>query len=127
MTHTDEDAIRQVIEKAYIEGVHTTQDAATIRSGFHPEFLMLVLKDNAVEKVTVDNWLERVHRLKAANPGLWSDPTRCEYRALEIAGYTAMVELDVYKGDVHFSTDFMLLYRFADGWRIVSKTFSVPG
>jgi len=127
MAHADVDLIREVIKEAYIEGVHTTQDAAVIRTGFHQEFLMLVLNDNAVEKVTVDNWLERVQRLKAANPELWSARTRCEYRALEIAGYTAMVELDVYKGDMHFSTDFMLLYRFADGWKIVSKTFSVPG
>jgi hypothetical protein len=26
----------------------------------------------------------------------------------------------------HFSTDYLLLYRFEEGWRIVSKIFAVP-
>jgi len=126
MTQSDADAIRGVIEKAYIEGIHTTQDEAAVRRGFHPDFIMYVLKDNTLVKFTVDNWLARVQQLKASNPQLWSEKTRCTYRSLEIAGYTAVVEIDVYKGDTLFSTDFMLLYKFSEGWRIVSKTFSVP-
>ena len=43
----EEKAIKQVIERAYIEGIHTTQDENTVRSGFHKDFAMLVLQDNA--------------------------------------------------------------------------------
>ena len=126
MTQSDADAIREVIEKAYIEGIHTTQDEAAIRSGFHPDFIMYVLRDNAIVKFTVDDWLPRVKQMKVSNPQLWSTKTRCTHRSLEVAGYTAMAEIDVFKGDTHFSTDFMLLYKFSEGWRIISKTFSVP-
>ena len=42
-------------------------------------------------------------------------------------GHAAVAKLDVYKGETHFSTDYMLLYRFDAGWRIVSKVFAVPG
>lgn len=37
-----------------------------------------------------------------------------------------MAKLNVYKGTTHFSTDYMLLYKFNDGWKIVSKIFTVP-
>jgi hypothetical protein len=52
--NVDKEAIRQVIEKAYIQGIHGNQDAKTVKGGFHRDFAMLVLKDNTLEKVTVD-------------------------------------------------------------------------
>jgi hypothetical protein len=115
-----------VIEEAYIEGIHGTQDEQTVRSGFHGDFAMLVLQDNAVDKVDVDEWLSRLERMKADNPDLWNAETRHEFRLIDATGYAAVAKLDVYKGDTHFSTDYMLLYRFEEGWRIVSKVFAVP-
>ncbi|NIV44636.1 hypothetical protein GWN49_07160, partial [Candidatus Bathyarchaeota archaeon] len=38
----------------------------------------------------------------------------------------AVAKLDVYKGTTQFSTDYMLLYKFKEGWKIVSKIFTVP-
>ena len=87
---------------------------------------MLVLQDDVLEKVDVDEWLRRLEKMKADNPDLWSAETRHEFRLIDAAGCAAVAKLDVYKGDTHFSTDYMLLYRFDDGWRIVSKVFAVP-
>ena len=127
MLHGQEEAIREVIEKAYIEGIHGSQDEATVKGGFHEAFAMLVLQDDMLEKVDVDEWLRRLETMKADNPDLWSSETRHEFRLVDAAGYAAVAKLDVYKGETHFSTDYMLLYRFDDGWRIVSKVFAVPG
>jgi hypothetical protein len=124
--NTDELAIKQVIEKAYIEGIHTTQDEATVRSGFHRDFAMLVLQDDALDKVTVEEWLPRVEVMKRENPDLWAAEVRHTFELVDVAGYAAVAKLEVYRGDVHFSTDYLLLYRFKEGWRIVSKIFSVP-
>jgi len=126
MQDTDEKAIREVIEEAYIEGIHGSQDETTVRSGFHKDFAMLVLRNNALEKVDVDKWLRRLKEMKADNPDLWNAKTRHEFRLVDIAGHAAVAKLDVYKGETHFSTDYMLLYRFDQGWRIVSKVFAVP-
>jgi hypothetical protein len=126
MGNADKEAIRQVIEKAYIQGIHETQDVETARSGFHHAFAMLVLQHDTVEKVTLDEWFPRIETLKAEHPELWSAETTHNFELIDVAGYTAVAKLDVYKGPVHFSTDYMLLYRFEDGWKIVSKTFAVP-
>jgi hypothetical protein len=119
-------AIQQVIEQAYVQGIHGTQDEATVRSGFHPDFRMLVLRDDAMEGVSVGDWLGRIEGMKADNPALWSAETRHTVRLIDVAGDAAVAKLDVYKGAAHFSTDYMLLYKFKDGWRIVSKVFAVP-
>jgi hypothetical protein len=124
--NVDKEAIRQVIENAYIQGIHGDQDARTVKSGFHQDFAMLVLKDDALEKVTVDEWLARVEVMKRESPDLWEAETRHTFELVDVAGYAAVAKLQVYKGTTHFSTDYMLLYRFEEGWRIVSKIFSIP-
>jgi len=121
-----EQAIKKVIEEAYIGGIHGDGDVRTVKGGFHEDFAMLVLQDNVVEKVDVDEWLARLKKMKADNPALWSAETRHEFRLIDVAGSAAVAKLDVYKGETHFSTDYMLLYQFDEGWRIVSKVFAVP-
>ena len=126
MGNVEKEAIRRVIEKAYIQGIHGDQDEETVKSGFHQDFAMLVLRNDTIAKVTVDEWLDRVETMKAENPELWNAETTHNFELIDVAGYAAVAKLDVYKGTTHFSTDYMLLYRFEEGWRIVSKIFAVP-
>ena len=123
MQISDKELIKLVIEKAYIEGIHTTQDEKVIRSGFHKDFEMLVYKDDAIEKVTIDTWFKRIEQLKKDNSELWSKETHNDSMQINVTGYAASVRFDVYKGNIFFSTDYMLLYKFKDGWKIVSKIF----
>jgi hypothetical protein len=126
MENVDIEAIKQVIEKAYIQGIHGNQDEETVKSGFHRDFAMLVMQDNALEKVVVDKWLTRVEMMKTENPDLWEAETRHTFELVDVTGYAAVAKLEVYKGTTHFSTDYMLLYRFEEGWSIVSKIFAIP-
>ena len=126
MANPDQEDIKAVIEKAYIHGIHGDQDEDLIRSGFHEDFRMLVLSDNTIDPVSIDEWLPRIEGMKAANPDLWSSEASYQFKMVDVAGYAAVAVLDVYRGEVHFSTDYMLLYKFDEGWRIVSKIFSIP-
>jgi hypothetical protein len=49
----DVEAIKSLVEKAYIEGIHWTQDRETVESVFHPDFNMLVLDGDELQKVTI--------------------------------------------------------------------------
>lgn len=126
MGSVEAEAIKQVIEKAYIRGIHGDQNEEAIKSGFHQAFAMLVLQDDAVDRVSVDEWLARIETMKAENPELWNAETTHSFELVDVTRYAAVAKLDVYKGEVHFSTDYMLLYKFGDGWKIVSKIFAVP-
>ncbi len=126
MENVEKEAIKEVIEEAYIRGIHGNQYEETVRSGFHHDFAMLVLQDNTIEKVTVEEWLDRIEGMKADNPELWAAEPTHDFLLIDVAGNAAVAKLDVHKGATHFSTDYMLLYRFEEGWRIVSKIFAIP-
>lgn len=126
MKSAEKEAIQQVVEEAYIRGIHGNQDEKAVKSGFHPDFTMLVLQNNAIDKVAVDEWLDRIETMKADNPELWRAKTTHDFLLIDVTGDAAVAKLDVYKGSTHFSTDYMLLYKFEEGWQIVSKIFSIP-
>jgi hypothetical protein len=126
MNNGDREEVRRVIYQSYIQGVHGSQDLDAIDQGFHSDFAMLVIQNDTLEKVTMDQWLERIKTMKSESPDLWLAETRCSFELIDIAGNAATAKLEVFKGAVHFSTDYMLLYRFEEVWRIVSKIFSVP-
>jgi hypothetical protein len=125
MENAEKQAVKQVIEQAYIQGIHGDQDEEIVRSGFHQDFAMLVLQDNAVHKVTVAEWLDRVETMKADSPELWNAQTTYNFLLVDVSGNAAVAKLDVYKGSTYFSTDYMLLYKFDEGWKIVSKIFTL--
>jgi hypothetical protein len=118
------EAVKRVIEEAYMDGIHRTQDRETVESGFHRDFRMLVLNDDELQKVSLDEWFDRIEGMKADNPEMWRGESRHEFHLVDVVGKAAVAKLDVYKNDEYFSTDYMLLYRFGDNWRIVSKVFT---
>jgi hypothetical protein len=126
MQVNEKEAIKKVIDVAYIQGIHGNQDERKIKSGFHKDFAMLVLVKNQLEKVTIDTWLTRIEEMKRVNPDLWAADTHYKFELVDETGFAATAKLDVYKGNVHFSTDYMLLYKFEEGWKIVSKVFTIP-
>jgi hypothetical protein len=118
----EKNAIVQVITDAYINGVHARPDAAAMRRGFHPDFRMLVLTDGKMTAVTLDEWAGRVEK-SAANPKAVRPAIKAEFPQLEIAGGAASARVEVLRDGKLTFTDYLLLYKFADGWKIVSKTF----
>lgn len=126
MIDEEKNAIKQIIEKAYIQGIHGNQDVTQIKKGFHQYFNMLVMKNNTVELVNMDEWLQRIEKMKDENPDLWNAKTTYHFRLIDVTGYSGVAVLDLYKGDIHFSTDYILLYKFDKDWMIVSKIFSIP-
>jgi hypothetical protein len=124
MGEKEVEAVKRVIEEAYMDGIHRTQDRETVESGFHRDFRMLVLNDDKLQKVSLDEWFRRIEGMKAENPEMWKGESRHEFHLVDVVGKAAVAKLDVYKNDEYFSTDYMLLYRFGDGWRIVSKVFT---
>jgi hypothetical protein len=126
MKEQETKAIQAIIERSYIEGIHGSQDEDLINSGFHRDFAMLVRDEENIEKVDIPQWLRRIEVMKSENPELWRSNTSYQFRLVDHTARAAVVKIDVYKGKIHFSTDYMLLYKFNGGWKIVSKIFDVP-
>ncbi|HEX2946338.1 MAG TPA: nuclear transport factor 2 family protein [Clostridia bacterium] len=118
--------IETAVKEGYIEGIHRKQDKNQALKGFHRDFEMIVLNKDQIEKVDIDKWLDRIESMKEKSPALWKSPTDYRFSLLDNTDNTAVVKIDVFKGKVHFSTDYMLLYKIEEEWKIVSKIFSVP-
>lgn len=123
METTDQNAIVHVIETAYIQGIHQALNADAVKRGFHPDFRMLVLQEDGLNSVTVDSWLQRLETMQAEGSDFWKTTTTSEITVLDVTGNAAVAKIEVYKDDRHVFTDYMALYKFEEGWKIVNKIF----
>ena len=117
--YADEEAIKNLIVQAYVNGVFRDRDSLAVRAGFHPDFVMSVQTDDGVIVATLDMWLQRLGL--DGTPAV--EPVEYEFRSVDVTAGTAVVKLDIYQAEGHVYTDYLGLYRFADGWRIVNKVF----
>lgn len=115
----DEEAIREVVGSAYIRGLHLNGSREDIRAGFHPEFVMSVRSDEGVQKVSIEEW---IGRLPPAGQKVDREVT-FEVPTVTRTGDAAVATVQVYFDGRHVFTDYMGLYRFSEGWRIVNKIF----
>ena len=118
----DVEAVKAVVKSAYVDGVHAKGDVSLMRAGFHPTFRMLTLRDGALTPVTLDEWAGRIEKGAAERKGPPPE-IRADFTSVDVTRDAAVVRLELYRGGKHAFTDYLSLYRFPDGWKIVSKTF----
>jgi len=120
----DAAAIQAVILSAYRDGLCNVGDVEAVRKGFHPEFRLLGMKDDALTILPIADWIKRVEEKKAA--GKFPPPALVgmEFPLIDITGNAAMVKVKFMVGDRHVYTDYLSLFRFAAGWQIVNKIYT---
>ena len=116
-------AIKTVIEEAYIKGIHIDQNVEAIRKGFHPAFTMYAYKDGQISTTSIEQWISSIEEGKKKNPNRPKVETKHEFVSVEVSGNAAVARLEMYKDGKHVFTDFMSLYKFDDGWKIVAKIY----
>lgn len=119
---SDEALVKQVVTHAYIEGIHNRGSVDEIRKGFHPTFSMLRLADNEIKPLPIEEWIANLEKAKKEST---TPPAKTEgkFVDVDITGNAAVVKLELYRENKKVFTDYLVLYKFAEGWRIVSKTF----
>lgn len=119
-------AIEEVILEAYVRGVFNEGIVRNVELGFAPKFSMLVFEDNLVKVVSREQWIESIRAKKAAGhyPAPAKERVRVEFVDIDIHDYVASAKLRFYRGNKLRYIDFIDLYRFEEGWKIVGKTFA---
>jgi hypothetical protein len=121
-SQTDDEAIRQVINTAYVGGIHNGGTIEDVRKGFHPSFVMMVLDKNDVKSVPIEQWIANIEKSRASGKPA-GEKAVAKFNSVSVAGSSASVVLDLSRGNKKVFTDNLLLYKFSEGWRIVSKNF----
>lgn len=116
-------AVMNVVEEAYVKGVHADPNGEAMRKGFHADFIMFIQDGEKINKVTREEWITRIEAAKAKNPDAPKPVVKHEFPSVEISGKAAIVRVELHRDGKHVFTDFMSLYKFEDGWKIIAKTF----
>lgn len=118
-----EEAVRRTIENAYVKGIHIERDVPAIRKGFHPQFKMFIRKDGDVSIYPLKDWIEAIEKRKEESPEPPAYETTWKIPMVDITGEAAVAKVEIYRDGKHIYTDYMSLYRFEDGWKIVGKIY----
>jgi hypothetical protein len=121
---TDEQRIKDVIKSAYVNGIHNAGSLQDIDTGFHPSFELITLgRDRStVSLLPIYTWREMVRQSKEAGktPAV---KTECKFLSIDITGLAAVAKIELHREGKLIFTDYLSLYKFREGWRIVSKIF----
>lgn len=123
VAQTDEEKVMNVIQTAYIGGIHNGGPIEDIRNGFHPSFNMVRLVDNKVVLTPIEEWIAGIEKSRQQNTAAAPVKMEGKFVSTTVAGTSANVVLELSRGGKRIFTDHLLLYQFTEGWRIVSKTF----
>jgi hypothetical protein len=122
-SNDEKSAVQKVVEEAYVQGVHANPSAAAMRKGFHPDFIMFMLDAGQVKKVTRDEWIGRLEAAQAKNGSAPKAVIKHEFPLVEITGSAAIVKVEIHRDGKHIFSDYLSLYKFDDGWKIIGKIF----
>jgi hypothetical protein len=118
----DRQAIEAVVRTAYVEGVHARPSSALMRQGFHPDFRMFTLREGVLGTVTLDEWAARIDKGAAERKGP-APEVKAEFTRIDVTGNAAVAQVQLHRNGKHTFTDYLSLYRFPEGWKIVGKIF----
>jgi hypothetical protein len=119
----EREAVKDVILEAYIKGGNQEWDAEKMAKGFHPDFVLPILDDGKIQKLPIAEWLESLEKRKSENPDGPDYTITHKFTQVDVVGTAALVRLELYRDGKQIFTDFLSLYKFPDGWKIVGKVF----
>lgn len=118
--------VRSVIQTAYVEGLQNEGDTVKINQGFHPGFELLIPEDNGgLKKYTLAEWKGKIKANLASGkmPRQGDDKISVKFLQVDVTGNAAMAKFEFYVGSKLTFVDYQFLYKYSDGWKIVSKIY----
>lgn len=121
LAQSDQDAIKALIQSAYVDGLQNLGDLEKTKAGFHPDFVLLGLRDGTLTRLPIAEWIASAGKRKA--DGVKPPLTVCRFLAIDVTGSAASVKLELHQNDKRIFTDYLSLYKFPEGWKIVGKIY----
>jgi len=117
----DEEAVKALVQTAYVDGLMNLGDLEKTRAGFHPDFVLLGLQKGQLTRFPISDWIASTEKRKAA--GQKAPLVTCKFARIDVTGDAAAVKLELHREGQHIFTDYLSLYKFPDGWKIVGKIY----
>lgn len=119
----EKEAIIKVIDASYVQGIQNRKNVENIEKGFHPGFNLLgVDNQDNLTKYPIYTWSANIGRAVEAGQ-MPETTTTAKYPMIDITGNAAIAKVELYRDGKQIFTDYLSLYKFDDGWKIVSKIY----
>lgn len=121
----DKEAIKKVILSAYRDGIGNVGDPELMKQGFHPVFNLIGQNKDKSDTwvLPIDKWMKSVEKRKAEGKYPPKEKISFKFPTIDIVGTAAVVKVKFFRGEKLAYTDFLSLYKFKDGWKIVAKIY----
>jgi len=123
----DQEAIKKVIQSAYVEGLQNEGNLEKIDKGFHPGFNLIGIGQGAQSwKLPIYNWKESTKKKLSEGKLPKKDKDKMvtvKFLSVDVTGTAAVAKLEFYIGKKLTYVDYLSLYKFENDWKIVSKIF----
>lgn len=122
----EKEAIKKLIQTAYVDGLQNEGDAEKIDSGFHPHFHLLGISEgDEMWHLNIIDWKERQVKKREMGelPPTTEKKVNVKFKSIDVTGKAAVAKLDFYVGEKLTYIDYISLYKFQGGWKMVNKIF----
>lgn len=122
----EKEAIKKVIQTAYVEGLQNEGDIKKIDSGIHPDFkLMGIAKNGKMWYLSISEWKKKVQkRLKEGElPRKKGELITVDFKHIDVTGNAAIAKFEFLVAGTPKYVDYISLYKFDDGWKMVNKIY----
>lgn len=120
------EAIKKVIQSAYVEGIQNEGNISKIDAGIHQDFNLLGIGEGGkIWKLPIDDWKKKVMDRKKNGqlPRSKDKLISVKFLSVDVTGTAAVAKFEFYVADELKYIDYISLYKFEDGWKLVSKIF----
>ena len=118
---SEKEKIKKVIRESLVDAAGNYWDLEKWKKGFHPEFTGLTRVGVELEKDTFSDWEEAIKTMEIKEPEGHGQLITGRIPQIDIRGHMGMAEVKIYYGTTLNETAYILLFRFSDGWKVVSK------
>ncbi|MFD2555178.1 nuclear transport factor 2 family protein [Sphingobacterium tabacisoli] len=119
----DEQVLLRLVEETYVNGALNRMDVAEMRRGFHPDFAILIAKNQDLTRLALSDWMQLVEAYKSNPEKVGSGIRNLDHsiRVVAVTGNTAIVELQFFRSGELVITDYLSYLKYPEGWLAVAK------
>ena len=121
----EEQAVKDLVLKAYVNGAFNKLDAESMERGFHKDFAIYSPKGEEISKYKIADWVAGVKKRRDGDYDPQASKNKWEHRfaSVDVTGHAAQVKIELHNQGKHVYTDYLSLLRFGDEWKIVAKVY----
>ncbi len=119
---SEKEAVREVVQSAYVDGFQNLGGRNAMEKGFHPDFVMVLNRSGELSDLPLERMIE-ITEQRSNNPEYQHVEVKARFLDIDITGNAAMVKIELFRDGEKLFTDYLGLYKFDDGWKIFNKLY----